>query len=90
MELCQQAASGDCDARRLAMELDESLAVLSKYDEGPDLVLFYKHLMVLEGSPEYEHHFNRSDALSTSQRAFLEDQWRTFRNWWDAWPGKAA
>jgi len=88
MELCLQAASGDCDARRLAMELDESLAVLSKFDEGPDLVLFYKHLMVLEGNPKYEHHFNRSDALSTSQRAFLEDQWRTFRNWWDAWPGK--
>ena len=88
MELCLQAASGDCDARRLAMELDESLAVLSKFDEGPELVLFYKHLMVLEGNPKYEHHFNRSDALSTSQRAFLEDQWRTFRNWWDAWPGK--
>ena len=55
-----------------------------------DLVLYYKQLMVLEGNPEYEHHFNRSDALSSSQRAFLEDQWRTFRNWWDAWPGNEA
>lgn len=90
MELCQRAASGDCDARRLARELDESLAVLSKYDEGPDLVLYYKHLMVLEGNPEYAHHFNASDALSASQRAFLEEQWRTFRNWWDAWPGQAG
>ena len=90
VELCQQAATGDCDARRLAMELDEALAVLSKYDEGPDLVLYYKHLMVLEGNPEYEHQFNRSDGLSTSQRAFLEDQWRTFRDWWGVWPGKDA
>lgn len=90
MELCEQAASGNCDARRLAMQLDEALAVLSKYDEGPDLVLYYKHLMVLEGNPEYAHHFNPSDALSSSQRAFLEDQWRTFCSWWDAWPGKEA
>ena len=90
VELCQQAACGDCDSRRLAIELNEALSVLSKYDEGPDLVLFYKHLMVLEGNPEYGHHFNRSDALSTSQRAFLEDQWQTFRKWWDAWPGKNA
>lgn len=90
IELCQQAADGSSESRRLAMELDEALAVLSKYDEGPDLVLYYKHLMVLEGSPEYEHHFNGSDALSSSQRAFLEEQWRTFRNWWDAWPGAEA
>ncbi len=90
MELCQQGAGGNCQARQLAMELDDALAVLSKYDEGPDLVLYYKHLMVLEGNPEYEHHFNRSDALSTSQRAFLEDQWQAFRSWWDAWPGKEA
>jgi 4-hydroxy-tetrahydrodipicolinate synthase len=90
MELCQQAATGDCQARQLAAELDEALAVLSKYDEGPDLVLYYKHLMVLEGNSEYEHHFNRTDALSPSQKAFLEDQWRTFRNWWDSWPGKES
>ena len=90
LDLCQQAAAGSCESRRLAKELDEALAVLSKYDEGPDLVLYYKHLMVLEGNSEYEHHLNHSDALSTSQRAFLEDQWKTFRQWWDAWPGKEA
>ncbi|MCG8653963.1 MAG: dihydrodipicolinate synthase family protein [Pirellulales bacterium] len=90
VELCRQAAAGNGEARRLAIELEEALSVLAKYDEGPDLVLYYKYLMVLEGSAEYEHHFNRSDALSTSQRAFLEEQWRTFRNWWDAWPGKEA
>jgi len=90
VELCRQAADGDCKARQLARELEEALTVLSKYDEGPDLVLYYKHLMVLEGNPEYENHFNRCDALSGSQRAFLEEQWRTFRQWWDTWPGKQA
>ena len=69
IELCQQAADGHSEARRLAKELDEALAVLSKFDEGPDLVLYYKQLMVLEGNPEYQHHFNDSDALSSSQCA---------------------
>jgi len=87
VELCFQAVGGNPQARQLAIELNDALAVLSKYDEGPDLVLYYKHLMVLEGNPEYQHHFNRSDALSTSQRAFLEAQWQQFRNWWDNWPG---
>jgi 4-hydroxy-tetrahydrodipicolinate synthase len=88
VELCQQGAAGDCQARTLAKELDDALAVLAKFDEGPDLVLYYKHLMVLEGCPEYEHHFNRSDKLSPSQRAFIETQWKSFQAWWDAWPGK--
>lgn len=86
--LCEQAAAGDPDARALALELDEALSVLSSYDEGPDLVLYYKHLMVLEGNPEYGRHFNSSDALSESQRGFLEDQWKTFRGWWDTWPSR--
>ncbi len=90
LELCHQAAGGDPKARRLAEELNEALGVLSKYDEGPDLVLYYKHLMVLEGNPEYEHHFNPTDALSTSQKAFLETQWRQFRSWWNKWEGKGS
>lgn len=90
LELCTQAATGDVEARRLAAELDAALAVLSTYDEGPDLVLYYKHLMVLQGNPEYEHHFNRSDALSLSQRSFLEQQWRQFLCWWDGWAGKTS
>lgn len=90
VELCQKAASGDSEARRLAAELDEAMTVLATYDEGPDLVLYYKHLMVLEGNSEYKHHFNTSDALSSSQKAFLEEQWNTFRNWWESWSGKSA
>jgi 4-hydroxy-tetrahydrodipicolinate synthase len=89
VELCLQAAAGDPSARTRAAELTDALAVLSKYDEGPDLVLYYKHLMVLEGRAEYARQMNATDALSDSQRAFLEAQWKQFRSWWAAWPGRA-
>jgi len=87
VELCQQAAAGDDSARRYAQELSNALTVLSTFDEGPDLVLYYKYLMVLEGNPEYEHHFNNTDTLSPSQRAYIHDQWNLFRTWWKQWPG---
>lgn len=87
--LCGQAATGDPKARQLAAELDAALRVLSTYDEGPDLVLYYKELMVLEGNPEYAHHFNPGDRLSDSQRGFLHAQWRLFREWWTGWEGAA-
>ncbi len=85
--LCERAAQGDATARRLAAELDEALHVLSTFDEGPDLVLYYKYLMVLEGNVEYEHHINPSDRLSDSQREFLRTQWQLFRNWYANWAG---
>lgn len=90
VELCRQAATGSAEARRLALELESALAVLSKFDEGPDLVLHYKYLMVLEGNPEYEHHINAGDKISPSQRALLEAQWKLFRAWWANWPGANA
>jgi 4-hydroxy-tetrahydrodipicolinate synthase len=90
VRLSERAAGGDHEALRLARELDAALAVLSGYDEGPDLVLYYKHLMVLEGNPEYAHQINAEDRLSDSQRAQLESQWQQFRRWWDSWPGTAA
>lgn len=89
ISLCERAAAGDAEARRLALELDEALHVLSKFDEGPDLVLYYKYLMVLEGHPEFELHFNESDALSSTQREFARTQWLLFKNWWANWPGAA-
>ena len=88
VELCRRAANGDHEACRLATELDRAMAVLSSFDEGPDLVLYYKRLMVLEGHPEYEHQLNRTDRLSASQRAYLDDQWRQFREWWAGWQGR--
>ena len=90
IELCNQAARGDVMARRLAGELDAALRVLSTFDEGPDLVLYYKHLMVLEGHQEYALQFNEYDRLSTSQRDFLESQWRQFKQWWSQWPGASS
>ena len=90
VELCERAAEGDAESLRLAEELDGALSVLSTFDEGPDLVLYYKHLMVLEGHSEYEHHLNPTDALSPQQKAFLESQWRQFRRWWASWPGVSA
>jgi dihydrodipicolinate synthase/N-acetylneuraminate lyase len=87
VELSMRAATGNQQAYRLACELDEALSVLSSFDEGPDLVLYYKHLMVLEGDRDYQHQLNRSDALSPQQRAFLEDHWSQFRAWWKSWPG---
>lgn len=88
LELCRKAAEGDSQARTWALELSEALSVLSSFDEGPDLVLYYKQLMVLEGNAEYQYHINPFDSLSRSQAAYLEQQWRLFRNWWSRWEGK--
>ena len=87
VQLCRMAAAGDDRARRLAGELNDAMVTLSTFDEGPDLVLYYKYLMVLEGHQAYRLHFNPSDSLSESQRAFIHDQWHLFRRWWDAWEG---
>ncbi len=89
VQLCEQAAAGDALARIYAQELEEALRVLSTFDEGPDLVLYYKYLLVLNGETEYEQHFNETDALSASQKKYAEVQYRLFMNWWEAWPGKA-
>jgi 1-pyrroline-4-hydroxy-2-carboxylate deaminase len=89
MQLSQAAAAGDATARRRAQELGEAFEVLSRFDEGADLVLYYKHLMVMEGNPEYALHFNPSDALSPSQSAFAETQLRQFKTWYSAWANAA-
>ncbi len=90
VSLCQSAAAGDAEARKQAQELEEALRVLSTFDEGPDLVLYYKYLMVLEGNPEYEHHFLESDRLNPAQRAFVRKQWELFKNWWNQWSGQGT
>ena len=88
VQLCERAAKGDPVARGLALELDQAMAVLAKFDEGPDLVLYYKALMVLEGHNDYVLQLNADDALSVSQRAHLETQWLQFRTWWSHWAGR--
>ncbi len=83
--LSKKAARGDAKVLRQAEELDRALGVLSSFDEGPDLVLFYKHLMVLEGNPEYELHFCATDALSPSQKHYAETQLKLFKAWYRDW-----
>lgn len=84
-ELCKKAAAGDVIARRRARELDEAMAVLSSFDEGVDLVLYYKHLMVLSGHEDYRLHFNESDCLTDAQRNYAEFQFHLFKSWYASW-----
>ena len=62
--------------------------MLSTFDEGPDLVLYYKYLLVLRGETEFELHFNESDVLCPSQKAFAQAQLQLFDQWWDQWEGR--
>ena len=83
--LCRRAQAGDVVARRRATELGDALTVLSTFDEGPDLVLYYKYLLELGGDAAYRLHFNPTDALSPSQRAFAKAQLEQFQAWYSAW-----
>ncbi|MEI4260834.1 dihydrodipicolinate synthase family protein [Roseovarius sp. D0-M9] len=83
--LSQAAAAGDPEARQRALELDAAMQVISSFDEGPDLVLYFKHMMVLNGESEYELHFNEDDVLSDSQRGHAEAQLKLFRTWYAEW-----
>ncbi len=89
VDLCRLAAQGDWEALQLAGELSSALAVLSRFDEGPDLVLYYKYLLVLLGDSDYQHHFNETDQLSQSQKNYAESQLKFFQQWWDNWPGRS-
>lgn len=88
VRLSERAARGDVAARAEARELENALMVLSTFDEGADLVLYYKYLMVLEGNAEYELHFNASDALTSSQKTFAATQLALFKNWYGTWAAR--
>lgn len=90
VSLCKKAAQGDAVARRQARELEAALAVLSSFDEGTDLVLFYKYLLVLNGEQQYSLHFNETDALTAAQRGYAETQYKLFRTWYAAWSKELA
>jgi len=70
--------------------VEAALLVLSSFDEGTDLVLFYKYLMVLNGDKEYTLHFNETDELSASQRRYAETQYALFRTWYANWSKEVA
>ncbi len=84
-KLCIEAANGSAKSRRLALELNDALKVLSTFDEGPDLVLFYKYLLTLKGEDEYNFNFYESDKLSESQSIFAKKQFKLFNEWWQEW-----
>ncbi|WP_338720832.1 dihydrodipicolinate synthase family protein [Devosia sp. XK-2] len=83
--LCRAAAAGDLEARQRARELGEALEVLSSWDEGPDLVLYYKYMLELQGEAAYKLHFNATDELSPSQRAWAKAQYEQFKAWYAQW-----
>ena len=84
-KLCLEASNGSAKSRRLALELNDALKVLSTFDEGPDLVLYYKYLLYLKGEHEYKFNFYESDKLSKSQTTFAKKQFKLFNEWWIAW-----
>lgn len=85
VRLCKKAAEGHVEARQRAQELEDAMAVLSSFDEGPDLVLYYKHLMVLNGEDAYRLHFNETDVLTGAQRNYVEAQYALFKAWYADW-----
>jgi len=83
--LCRAAAAGHVEARQRAQELESALGVLSSFDELPDLVLYYKYMLFLLGEKEYELHINADDALTASQRGYVEAQVKLFQTWYAEW-----
>ncbi|MBR7888169.1 dihydrodipicolinate synthase family protein [Marinomonas sp. A79] len=83
--LSRKAAAGNAEARVRAKELEEAFSVLASFDEGPDLVLFFKYLLVLNGEEEYRLHFNETDELNDAQRHYCEQQYSLFKTWFADW-----
>ena len=88
--LSKEAAQGNAEARQRALELEEAFSVLASFDEGTDLVLFYKYLLVLNGEDEYRLHFNETDELSDAQRNYCEQQYALFQNWFADWSAQGG
>ncbi|MBO6758155.1 MAG: dihydrodipicolinate synthase family protein [Roseibium sp.] len=83
--LSRKAAEGNAEADVRARELADAFSILAGFDEGVDLVLYFKHLMVLKGEDAYRLHFNETDELSASQKGYCEQQYRQFRAWFADW-----
>lgn len=83
--LSRLAAKGNAEARVRAKELEEAFSVLASFDEGPELVLFFKYLLVLNGEEEYRLHFNETDELNDAQRHYCEQQYALFQAWFADW-----
>lgn len=85
VSLCRDAAKGDPTARRRAQELDEALKVLSIFDEGPDLTLYYRAIAAMQGDSQLAKPINSYDQLSSSQYAYAKNQLALFNAWYSNW-----
>ncbi|WP_067219058.1 dihydrodipicolinate synthase family protein [Marinomonas gallaica] len=83
--LSRKAVAGSAEARTRALELESAFNVLASFDEGPELVLFFKYLLELNGEEEYRLHFNETDALDDAQRHYCEQQYALFKAWFADW-----
>ncbi|WP_028062255.1 dihydrodipicolinate synthase family protein [Solirubrobacter soli] len=83
--LCVAAARGEAEARQRALELEQAMGVLSSFDVGPDLVLYFKYMLTLRGETEYTLHFNETDELTPSQAGYVRDQLALFDAWYADW-----
>ncbi|WP_417507401.1 dihydrodipicolinate synthase family protein [Marinomonas gallaica] len=83
--LSRKAAQGHAEARLRAKELEEAMGVLASFDEGPELVLFFKYLLELNGEQAYRLHFNATDELNSAQRHYCEQQYALFKAWFKNW-----
>ena len=90
VELSKDAADGNQNSRRLAMELDEALKVLSTFDEGPDLTLYYRMIAELAGDTEYARPMDETDRLSPAQIGYAAAQYELFRDWYSSWKEEAV
>jgi 4-hydroxy-tetrahydrodipicolinate synthase len=88
VRLCEAAKTGNAIARTKAQELEQALGVLSSFDEGVDLVLYYKYLMCLEGHDEYAVQMCADDTLTPSQKGYAEKQLHLFKSWYSEWSVK--
>ena len=70
-----------------ALKPGGALGILALFDDGVDLVLFYKYLLVLERNSGYEQHFDASDRLPNSQKQYAQAQLELFKCWYARWPG---
>lgn len=88
--LARSAATGDVEARQKALELEAAFQVLSSFDEGPDLVLYFKYILLLQGEVEYALNFIETDELSASQRGYAKAQYTLFMTWYAEWSKQAG
>ena len=90
VELARLAAEGDPEALVLPMNWMPRSPCSPVSTKVRTWSCSTRHLMVLEGNPQYAQSHNPNDELSGPQRAFVEQAWQRFRRWWERWPGAAC